>query len=45
MSGTVIFSKKNKISDQNKKIFIGEWLLLNKKNKYKKTIEPSKKTV
>ena len=36
MSGTVIFSKKNKICDQNKKIFIGEWLLLNKKNKYKK---------
>lgn len=36
MSGTVIFSKKNKICDQNKKIFIGEWLLLNKRNKYKK---------
>lgn len=33
MVETLIFSKENQIPNDKKKIFIGQWLLLNKKKK------------
>mgnify|MGYP001166619722 FL=1 len=35
MAETLIFSKENKIPNNKKKLFIGQWLLLNKKKKIK----------
>ena len=35
MAETLIFSKANKIPNNKKKVFIGQWLLLNKKKKIK----------
>ena len=35
MAETLIFSKANKIPNNKKKVFIGQWLLLKKKKKLK----------
>ena len=35
MSETLIFSENNKLPPTKKKIFIGQWLLKNKKKKFK----------